>query len=74
MAKGKNKERRQEKGKTKRGIWDEREKEEFKEKLGRIEGGEKEIQEEIEEIGKRIRESMKECEGKKDIEKGSRRG
>lgn len=57
-----------------KGVWDERGREEFRKQLGRIEEGEKGIQEEIEEIGKRIRKTMEGCEGKRGVERGNRKG
>nr|XP_012232396.1 PREDICTED: golgin subfamily A member 6-like protein 22 [Linepithema humile] len=57
-----------------RGIWDEKRKEEFKKKLGRISFGGRGVKEEGEEMEKRIKEALKEMEEEGKKEDKTRRG
>lgn len=53
-------------GEKRIGRWDERGREEFKRKMGEIARGDKGIHEEIREVGRRIREVIKEGERRKE--------
>jgi len=49
-----------------RGVWDEEGREAFRAKLGEVELREGEVQEELEEMGKKVREAMKRAEGERE--------
>jgi len=48
-----------------KGVWDEEEKEIFKDKLGRIERDEENVQKVLRNIGKRIREAIERTENER---------
>ncbi|KAM0731212.1 hypothetical protein ACS0PU_002272 [Formica fusca] len=58
----------------KQGVWDEKRKEVFRKELGNVRRGDEGIQEEIEEMEKRLRTILEKDEEKNGIEKGKRRG
>lgn len=59
---------------AKRGIWNEEGIERFKKKIGRFEGMEEGVQDEIGRVTEKIRKTIEECEEGKRKERGSKKG